>query len=54
MPELLYAAAQIWSEVLNVREMMNVLLVTYVALIAVLVLVMGRWERALRIPGYNP
>ncbi len=54
VPELLYAAAQIWSEVLNVREMMNVLLVTYVALIAVLVLVMGRWERALRIPGYNP
>jgi polar amino acid transport system permease protein len=54
VPELLYAAAQIWSEVLNVREMMNVLLVTYVALIAVLVAVMARWERALRIPGYNP
>jgi polar amino acid transport system permease protein len=54
VPELLYAAAQIWSEVLNVREMMNVLLVTYVALIGVLVLAMGRWERALRIPGYNP
>ena len=54
VPELLYAAAQIWSEVLNVREMMNVLLVTYVALIAVLVMAMGRWERALRIPGYSP
>src|SRR5579872_3913392 len=54
VPELLYAAAQIWSEVLNVREMMNVLLVTYVALIAVLVAVMGRWKRALRIPGYSP
>ncbi len=54
VPELLYAAAQIWSEVLNVREMMNVLLVTYVGLIAVLVLIMGRWERALRIPGYSP
>ncbi len=54
VPELLYAAAQIWSEVLNVREMMNVLLVTYVALIAILVMVMGRWERALRIPGYSP
>ena len=54
VPELLYAAAQIWSEVLNVREMMNVLLVTYVALIAILVGVMARWERALRIPGYNP
>jgi polar amino acid transport system permease protein len=53
VPELLYAAAQIWSEVLNVREMMNVLLVTYIALVALLVLAMGRWERALRIPGYG-
>jgi polar amino acid transport system permease protein len=53
VPELLYAASQIWSEVLNVREMMNVLLVTYVVLIGVLVWVMGRWERAMRIPGYT-
>jgi polar amino acid transport system permease protein len=53
VPELLYAAAQIWSEVLNVREMMNVLLVVYVALVGVLVWLMGRWERALRIPGYG-
>ncbi len=54
VPELLYAASQIWSEELNVREMVNVLLVTYVALIAVLVAIMGRWERALHIPGYSP
>lgn len=54
VPELLYAAAQIWSEVLNVREMMWVLLVTYIAIVAVLVFVMQRWERALRIPGYSP
>jgi len=53
VPELLYAAAQIWSEVFNVREMMNVLLVTYVAIVAVLVWAMGRWERAMRIPGYS-
>ncbi|HVL72192.1 MAG TPA: amino acid ABC transporter permease [Beijerinckiaceae bacterium] len=53
VPELLYAAAQVWSEVLNVREMMNVLLVTYVGLVAALVWVMGRWERSLRIPGYS-
>jgi polar amino acid transport system permease protein len=53
VPELLYAAAQIWSEVLNVREMMNILLVTYVGLVAVLVWIMGRCERSLRIPGYN-
>lgn len=53
VPELLYAASQVWSEVLNVREMMNVLLVTYIALVAVLVFAMHRWERALRIPGYS-
>ena len=53
VPELLYAAAQIWSEVLNVREMMWVLLFTYVLIVAVLVFVMHRWERALRIPGYS-
>jgi len=34
--------------------MMNVLLVTYVSLVGALVFVMGRWERALRIPGYTP
>ena len=54
VPELLYAASQIWSEVFNVREMMNVLLVVYVLLVAVLVWVMHRWERAMRIPGYMP
>jgi polar amino acid transport system permease protein len=53
VPELLYASAQIWSEVFNVREMMNVLLVTYVALVAIVVWSMGRWERSLRIPGYS-
>jgi polar amino acid transport system permease protein len=53
VPELLYAASQIWSESFNVREMMNVLLVTYVALVAGLVWMLGRWERAMRIPGYS-
>jgi polar amino acid transport system permease protein len=53
VPELLYAAAQVWSEVFNVREMMLVLLVTYVLIVAVLVWTMQRWERAMRIPGYN-
>ncbi len=53
VPELLYMSAQIWSEILNVRVMMNVLLVSYVAIVGVLVLVMSRWERAMRIPGYS-
>lgn len=51
-PELLYASAQIWSEVLNVREMMNVLLVSYILFVAALVFVLNRVEQALRIPGY--
>ena len=54
VPELLYAAAQIWSEVFNVREMMNVLLVSYVGIVGILVWIMHRWEKALRIPGYTP
>jgi polar amino acid transport system permease protein len=54
VPEMLYVANQIWSDELNVTEMMNVLLVIYVALVGVLVYVMGRWERAMRIPGYTP
>jgi polar amino acid transport system permease protein len=53
VPELLYASAQIWSESFNVREMMNVLLVSYVAIVAVLVWTMHRWERSMRIPGYT-
>jgi polar amino acid transport system permease protein len=54
VPEMLYIANQIWSDELNVAEMMNVLLVIYVSLVGMLVYVMGRWERALRIPGYTP
>lgn len=53
VPELLYSAAQIWSEQLNVREMMTVLLLTYILLVAILVWIIGRWEKALRIPGYG-
>lgn len=52
VPEILYVSAQIWSSELNVREMMNVLLLTYIILVAVLVWVLHRWEKALRIPGY--
>jgi polar amino acid transport system permease protein len=53
VPELLYASAQIWSETLNVKEMMNILLVVYLLLVAVVVAGMERLERRLRIPGYN-
>src|SRR6202048_885832 len=53
-PEMLYVANQIWSDELNVAEMMNVLLVVYVSLVGILVYAMGRWERSMRIPGYTP
>jgi polar amino acid transport system permease protein len=53
VPELLYVCAQIWSDELNVREMMNVVLITYVAIVAALVWLMQRWERALRVPGFG-
>jgi len=53
VPEMLYVANQIWSDELNVAEMMNVLLLIYVSLVGVLVYVMGRWERVMHIPGYT-
>lgn len=53
VPELLYVCSQIWSENWNVPELMNVLLITYVALVGILVFGMHRWERAMRIPGYS-
>jgi polar amino acid transport system permease protein len=53
VPEMLYVANQIWSDESNVPEMMNVLLIVYVSLVGILVWIMGRWERALRIPGYT-
>lgn len=53
VPELLYSASQVWSESMNVREMMNVLLLAYILLIALLVWALQRWERALRVPGWT-
>src|SRR5262245_30823344 len=54
VPEMLYVANQIWSDETNVPEMMNVLLIIYVSLVGILVTIMGRWERAMRVPGYMP
>lgn len=53
VPELLYVSAQIWSDELNVREMMNLVLVSYVAIVAVLVWILHRWERSLHVPGFG-
>jgi polar amino acid transport system permease protein len=53
VPELMYAAKQIWSDATNVREMMILLLFVYVGLVALLVFGLNMLERALRIPGYG-
>ena len=53
VPEMLYVSSQIWSDELNVPEMMNVLLISYFALVGILVYAMHRWERAIRVPGFG-
>lgn len=53
VPEMLYVAQQIWGTSQNVLEMMLFLLLAYVTLVGVLVWIMGRWEAAMRIPGYG-
>ena len=53
VPETLYVASGIWTERANVVEMMNVVLVTYLGLMAVLTLIVKLVERSLRIPGFG-
>ena len=52
VPEMLYTANQMWSDNVNVPEMMAALFVVYIGLIAILVWLMHHWERQMRIPGY--
>ncbi len=53
VPEMLYTLNQVWSDNVNVPEMMIVLFIYYVGLVAVLVWGMHRWERKMKIPGYG-
>jgi polar amino acid transport system permease protein len=53
VPEMMYTANQIWSDNVNVSEMMIVLFIFYVGLVTVLVWGMNIWERKLKIPGYG-
>ena len=52
-PELVYMSAQIWSEQVNVPEMMVLLLITYVAIVGVINQVMQWLEVRMRIPGFG-
>lgn len=53
VPEMMYTANQMWSDNVNVPEMMIVLFIYYVGLVAILVYFMHRWERSMKIPGYG-
>lgn len=53
VPELLYAASQIWSESMNAFEMMVVLLTFYMLVIGAFTWSMQRWERAIAVPGWG-
>jgi polar amino acid transport system permease protein len=53
VPELVYMSAQIWSEQVNVPEMMVVLLVCYVAIVGAINQVMQWLEARLRVPGFG-
>jgi polar amino acid transport system permease protein len=53
VPEMLYVSSQIWSDELNVPVMMNVLLLAYFFLVGILVVLVNRWERAIKVPGFG-
>ena len=53
VPELLYMSAQVWSEQVNVPEMMLVLLVCYVAIVGIINQCMQWLEVRLRVPGFG-
>jgi polar amino acid transport system permease protein len=53
VPELVYMSAQIWSEQVNVPEMMVVLLICYVAMVGLINQGMQWLENRLRVPGFG-
>ena len=53
VPELVYMSAQIWSEQVNVPEMMIVLLISYVAIVGIINQGMQWLEHRLRVPGFG-
>jgi polar amino acid transport system permease protein len=53
VPEVLYVSSEIWSDQLNVPEMMWTILFFYVFIVGIMVLVMHKLEARLRIPGYT-
>ena len=53
VPELVYMSAQVWSEQVNVPEMMVVLLICYVTIVGIINQLMQWLEARLRVPGFG-
>ncbi len=54
VPELLYQCVSIWNDYPSAqRPTMLLLFVVYIALVAIVVFAMHRWERALALPGFG-
>ncbi|MEM7507992.1 MAG: amino acid ABC transporter permease [Pseudomonadota bacterium] len=54
VPELLYHSVTIWNDYPSAQyPTMLLVFLSYIGLVAILVFGMGRWERAMRIPGYG-
>lgn len=53
VPETLFVANQIWSDRVNVLEMMTTLFVFYIGLVGIIVWMADIAEKRLRIPGYG-
>jgi len=53
VPELVYMSAQVWSEQVNVPEMMVVLLISYVTIVGLINQFMQWLEARLRVPGFG-
>jgi polar amino acid transport system permease protein len=53
VPELVYMSAQVWSEQVNVPEMMVVLLVCYLVIVGLINEVMQWLEKRLAVPGFG-
>nr|WP_207189523.1 amino acid ABC transporter permease [Rhodobium orientis] len=53
VPEITYTLSNIWSDSVNVPEMMVLLFLYYIVLVAVIAWLMGWLERKLALPGYG-
>lgn len=53
VPEMTYVLNQVWSDNVNVPEMIVVLFVFYTAVIAIIAKLAARLERRLKVPGFG-